>query len=228
MASMEYRASESSYVGQASNGTMVRVDESEFAESVRDAVKSEGLDYDSPTYNERYAYWRDQHLNADEWVHLIGDNPGVTDVQAENAERQVLREQDEAQAHNLTGGMTLEEEDAWLATRESEDDGQAQRVVLVVTNHIFSDERGFDVQASMTRFADILENQVERQLGGRILNLEIRTHVGEVLHSTEIEPGPHMDREQEEQLQRDLDTIGEHVLDGTYGDWAVEEGSVNA
>lgn len=75
---MQYHFNHSEYVGTATNGTIVHVDESEFAETVKDAIKAEGLDYDSPNYNERYDYWRDYFLNPDEWVHLIGENPNVT------------------------------------------------------------------------------------------------------------------------------------------------------
>ena len=99
---------------------------------------------------------------------------------------------------------------------------QAETVILTVTNHIFNDERGADVQASMQRFADILETQVEQQLGDQILNLEVRTHWGEVLHGTQIYAGPDMTPDDERALRDNLDYIATRVLDGTYGDWVVE------
>lgn len=99
---------------------------------------------------------------------------------------------------------------------------QADRVILTVTDAIFSDDTGADVPASMERFADILETQVERQLGDRILNLEIRTHRGSVNESIIIYGMPEMTSDDERDLRASLTYISEQVLNGTYGDWAVE------
>ena len=98
---------------------------------------------------------------------------------------------------------------------------QAEKVILTVTNHIFSDETGADVQASMERYADILETQVEQQLGDRIVELEVHTQIGEANHWCEVFASPEMKPADEEQLRDELTYIGERVLDGTYGDWVV-------
>ncbi len=99
---------------------------------------------------------------------------------------------------------------------------QAETVILTVTNHIFSDETGANVEASMARFADILEQQVKEQVGNRILDLEVRTHHGDVHHSTEIYAGPDMAPQDEDDLRVALDHIGQQVLAGEYGEWVVE------
>lgn len=105
-----------------------------------------------------------------------------------------------------------------MANREA----QAEAVILTITNHIFTDESGADVQASMERFADIVEQQVEQQLGGRIANLEVRTHMGDVLHSIVVYGSDEMTADDEQALRDDLESIETDILNGQYGDWVVE------
>lgn len=94
-------------------------------------------------------------------------------------------------------------------------------VTLTVSDSIFADPTGADVDASIHAYANLLEREMEHQFDDWLLDITIRETRSTGLHSIAIYPGPDITPEQERDLHDDIDHLMGRILSGDYGDWTV-------
>lgn len=97
----------------------------------------------------------------------------------------------------------------------------ATEVILTVTESIFSDTTGADVDASIHKYADILEREMENRFNDILFELTIREQSSPVLHSIQVYADDHMTPEQEEDFKRAIGDLEDHILAGDFGEWLV-------